>query len=80
MYTGTELKKALFSKIRLRRSDFSFAKGDQYAVLRLKQSKTDTKHTGVQIVLTTIGKITCSIATLAQLYTLNPHPANSPLF
>lgn len=33
-YTGIELKKSLFSKTRVTRSDLSFAEGDQHAVLR----------------------------------------------
>lgn len=79
-YTGTELKKASFSDTKVTRSDISFSKGNQYAVLRLKQSKTDTKHTGAQIVLAATGEKTCPVAALARFYTLNPQPANTPLF
>lgn len=49
-------------------------------MLRLKQSKTDTEHTGVQIVLAATGEKTCPVAALARLYTLDPQPANAPLF
>lgn len=47
-YTGTELKKASFSKTRVTRSDLSFAEGNQYAVLRLKQSKTENTQVFMQ--------------------------------
>lgn len=49
-------------------------------VLCLKQSKTDTKYTGVQIILAATGEKTCRIAALVRLYTLDPQPANAPLF
>ena len=47
IYTAVEVKKATFLETGLTRSDISFAEGDQYAILRLKQSKTDTEHTRV---------------------------------
>lgn len=80
MYTGTEFKKASFSSTKVTRSDISFAKGNQYAVLRLKQSKTDTEHTGVQIILAATGEKRCPVAALTRLYTIDPQPANAPLF
>lgn len=46
-YTAAEAKKATLSETGLTRSDISFVEGDQYAILRLKQSKTDTEHSGV---------------------------------
>lgn len=36
-----------FADIGLTRSDILFIEGDQYAILGLKQSKANTKHTGV---------------------------------
>ena len=79
-YTGIELKKASFSATRVTRSDISFSKDNQYAVLCLKQSKTNIEHTDVQIILAAIGEKTCPVAALARLYTLDPQPANAPLF
>ncbi len=79
-YTSTDLKKASFSRTRVTRSDVSFAEGNQYEVLRLKQSKTDTKHTEVQIILAATGEKTCPVAALARLYTLNPQHPHAPLF
>lgn len=79
-YTGTVLKKTSFSKTKVIRSDVSFAEGNQYAVLRLKESKTDTKHTGVQIILAATGERICPVAALARFYILDSQPANAPLF
>lgn len=79
-YTSTELKKASFARTQVTRSDVSFAEGNQYTVLRLKQSKTDTEHTGVQIVLAATGEKTCPVAALARLYASNPHQSDAPLF
>lgn len=50
-YTAADAKKATFSKTGLTRSEISFAESDQYAILCIKRSKTDTEHTGVQIIL-----------------------------
>ena len=61
-YMVTEFKKASFPSTKVTRSDISFAESNQYAVLRLKQSKTDTKYTGVQIILAATGKKTCPVA------------------
>lgn len=71
-YTGTELKKALFYRTKITKFDVSFVEGNQYAILRLKQSKNDTEDTGVQIVLAATGEKTCPIAALARLYAFNP--------
>ena len=49
-------------------------------MFRLKQSKTNTKHTGAQIVLTATDEKTCPVAALSCLYTLDPQPANALLF
>lgn len=46
-YMAAEVKKAIFSKTGLTRLDILFGEDDQYVVLRLKQSKTDTEHTRV---------------------------------
>lgn len=79
-YTGTELKKASFSKTKVTRLDVSFAEGNQYAVLRLKESKTDAKHTGVQIMLAATGERICPVAALVRLYILDPQYPDAPLF
>lgn len=48
-YSASELKKETFKDTKLTRSDISFAEGDQYAILRLKRSKTDVEHTGFKL-------------------------------
>lgn len=63
-YTAMEVKKAMFAETSFTRSDISFAKGDQYAILHLKRSKTNTEHTGVQIILKVTCKQTCSVIAL----------------
>ncbi len=57
-YTAAEAKKATFAETGLTRSDIFFAESDQYAILRPKRSKTDTEHTGVQIILAATGERT----------------------
>lgn len=79
-YTATEAKKASFKDKKVTRSDISFSEGDQYAILRLKRSKTDTEHTGVQIVLAATGEKTCPVNALRRLFIQDPRPADAPLF
>lgn len=43
--------KRSFSDVKSTRADISFVENNQYAVLRLKRSKTDLDHLGVQIML-----------------------------
>ena len=80
MYTGTKFKKASFSSTKITRSNILFAEGNPYAVLQLKQSKTDIELTGVQIILAATGKKTCPVAALTTLYTLDRQPAYAPFF
>ena len=79
-YTAAEAKKATFAETGITRSDISFAEGDKYAILRLKQSKTDTEHTGMQMILAAIGQRKCPVAALRRLFIQDPRPANAPLF
>ena len=78
--TAAEAKKTTFTETGLTRSDISFAEGNQYAILRLKRSKTDTEHTGVQIILAETGKRICPVAVLRRLFIQDSRPANSLLF
>lgn len=80
IYTSAELKKANFVNTHATRSDVSFAEGNQYAVLRLKRSKTEIEHSGVQIILTATGENTCPVAALRQLFLIDSQPSNAPLF
>ncbi len=78
-YKAAEAKKATFAETGLTRSDISFAEGDQYAILRLKRSKTDTEHTAVQIILAATGEPKCPVAALRRLFIQEPRPPNAPL-
>ncbi len=80
-YTASELKKkSTFVETHVTRSNISFTEGDQYAVFRLKRSKTDVDYSGVQIILAATGESTCPIATLQKLFQTDPQPANTLLF
>lgn len=68
IYTNTKLKKLAFADIHTTRSNISFIKSNQYAVLRLKRSKTDIKHSGVQIILAATRKNTCLVTSLYHLF------------
>lgn len=46
-YMGSKLKKASFLSIKVTRSNISFAKGNQYTVLYLKQNRTIIVYTKV---------------------------------
>ena len=79
-YTAAEAKKATFAETGLTRWDIYFAESDQYAILRLKRSKTDTEHTGVQIIQAATGERICPLAALRKLFIQGPRPANALLF
>lgn len=79
-YTMAEVTKAMFVKIGLTKSDISFIEDNQYAILPLKQSKTNTDHNGMQIILTTMSESICSVAALRRLFIQILRLANAPLF
>lgn len=79
-YAAAEAKKATFAETSLTRLDISFAEKDQYAILHLKKSKTNTEYIGVQIILAATGKRTCPVAALRKLFIQDPHPPNAPFF
>ena len=79
-YSPADLKKSSFINLKVTRSDVRFAENDQYAVLRLKRSKTDVKHTGVQIILSATGERTCPVAALRRLFNHVKRSASAPLF
>ncbi len=70
----------MFAETGLTRSNISFADWDQYVILRLKQSKTDSENTRVQIILAATGEPTCPVAALRKLFIQDPCPPNAPLF
>ncbi len=79
-YMAVEAKMATFTETGLTRSDISFVKDDQYAILRLERSNTDTEHTGMQIILAAIGEQTSPVVALRRLFIQNPCLPNAPLF
>ena len=79
-YTVADRKKTSFQRLKPTRGDISFAENDQYATLRLKRSKTDTNHSGVQIVLAATNESTCPVTALRRLFRNDPQPSTSPLF
>lgn len=46
-YTMIEVKKAIFRKTNLTKSDILFAKSDEYTILYLKQSIINLEHIGI---------------------------------
>lgn len=68
IYTVAKAKKITFVNINLIWSDILFMEGDQYAILSLKWSKTDTEYTGMQIILVATGERTCPVAALKTLF------------
>ncbi len=80
-YTKTELaNRKLFIATKLTRSDITFSQDDQHVILRLKRSKTDMKHTGVEIIIAATNDSTCPVTALRELFMLDPQPGNAPLF
>lgn len=80
-YTKTKLtNRKLFIATKLTRSDITFSQDDQHIILRLKRSKTDIKHTGVEIIIAATNDSTCPVTALRELFMLDPQSGNAPLF
>ena len=79
-YTAAEAKKATFSETCFTRFDISFEAGDHYATLRLKRTKTDIEHPGVQIILAATVELTCPVAAFRTLFIQDPRTPIAPLF
>jgi hypothetical protein len=69
-----------FTATKITRSDITFAVNDQYAILRLKRSKTDRDYTGVEVVLAATKELTCPVRALRLLFTRDVQPQSAPLF
>jgi integrase len=65
---------------KLTRADVTFAENDEHVLLRLKRSKTDTQHKGIEIVLAATGSPLCPVHALRRLWILDPQPLSAPLF
>lgn len=79
-YTSAEIQTRTFVDTKLTRSDITFSDEDQHAILRLKRSKTDLNHTGVEIILAATHDATCPVTALRTLFTRDPQPQTAPLF
>ncbi len=79
-YTEKDLKRNSFSKTKPTRSDVTFSDDNRYAILRLKRSKTDRKHRGVDIYLAATSNSRCPVAALQRLFRDDPQPPGAPLF
>jgi hypothetical protein len=60
-----------FITTKLIRSDIHFTEDYNYLILRLKRSKTDTKHKGINIIVAAIGDRACPVAALYILFQVN---------
>lgn len=79
-YTHTEAQARTFIDIGLTHSDITFADNLSHAILRLKRSKTDVNHTGVEIILAATHDKTCPVMALRALFDQDPQPRSAPLF
>lgn len=79
-YTNAEPQTRTFVDTKLTRSDITFSDEDQHAILRLKRSKTDLNHTGVEIILAATRDATCPVTALRMLFTRDPQHHTAPLF
>jgi hypothetical protein len=80
-YSATDFKDTnTFTNTKLTRSDIRFSDDNKYAILRLKRSKTDTMHQGVEIILAASNNICCPVTALKTLLTRDPQPLSAPLF
>lgn len=70
-----------FQATRLTRSDVTFSTDDSHAILRLKRSKSDTNHRGVEIVLSADpDDRICPVRALRTLFLYQPELPTAPLF
>lgn len=67
-----------FTSTRLTRSDVAIAPGGAYATLRLKRSKADYDHRGVEIVLARTDSPTCPVKAFCELLVDYPAKGDTP--
>jgi integrase len=67
-------------KLKPTRRDVTFATDGTHAILRLKRSKADKEHRGVDIVLPATGSTTCPVTALRTLFRRDPQDLDSFLF
>jgi hypothetical protein len=69
-----------FINTKLTRSDITFDEQSEYAILRLKRSKTDYDHKGVEIVLAATHDDICLVTALQELFQVDKQLPSAPLF
>jgi hypothetical protein len=69
-----------FINTKLTRSDVTFGDNDEHVRLRLKRSKTDDLHQGVDILLAATGDHNCPVQALRLLWLRDPQEPYAPLF
>jgi hypothetical protein len=69
-----------FVNTKLTRSDVTFDEAFGYAIIRLKRSKTDYDHKGVEIVLAASRDQVCPVSALRDLFRRDTQPPSAPLF
>lgn len=79
-YIVAKTKNATFVETNLIRLNIFFAKGNQYAILFLKQSKTNTEYTGVHIILAAKNKRIYPGVALKRLFIQDLCSVNTPVF
>jgi hypothetical protein len=71
----------VYQQTRLTRSDVTFGADGSHAILRLKRSKSDVDHHGVDVLLSASpGSPTCPVTALRKLFDTQPLPDTAPLF
>lgn len=75
-YIAVKVKKTMFIKTGLSKSDISFDKVDQYAILCLKCSKTNMEYIGVQFILAATNKRPYSVVALRKHFVQDLLPPN----
>jgi hypothetical protein len=72
-YTAKEaVDLTTFIATKLIKSDIHFMEDYNYSILRLKWSKTDTKHKSVSIIVAAIGDRACLVVALYTLFRADP--------
>jgi hypothetical protein len=62
------------------RADVCISATHDHLVLRLKRSKTDYEHQGVNIIVAASGLPTCAVSHMRALFRAHPAPLTAPLF
>jgi hypothetical protein len=60
--------------------DITFANDKSHIILRLRRSKADINHQGIEIVLARTSTRICPVEAIYTLFEHDPQPADSPLF